>query len=243
MRYGFGTGSAKLTESIIYAHAALFMLAAAWTLRENGHVRVDIFYADAPPRRKALVDLCGALLLLIPFALSLLISVAALCRALLVDPGALARNQRLALRLSPEDADSGFRAAARAARHRAGDPRALQTLVARGPFMTFPEIFAVALVVAVCVTLMAGYPVAFTLGGVSLAFALLGHLLGLFDLEFPRRVSAARLRRDDQRGAARDPALYLHGRDAGALAHRGGSARNHGAAVRPAARRAWAFRS
>ena len=73
MRYGFGAGSAKLTESIVYAHAGLFMLAAAWTLRENGHVRVDIFYADAPPRRKALVDFCGALLLLIPFALSLLI--------------------------------------------------------------------------------------------------------------------------------------------------------------------------
>ena len=58
--------------------------------------------------------------------------------------------------------------------------------------MTFPELFAVALVVAVCVTLMAGYPVAFTLGGVSLAFALLGHLLGLFDLSFlgafPQRV-------------------------------------------------------
>ena len=73
MRYGFGAGSAKLTESIIYGHAALFMLAAAWTLREGGHVRVDIFYADAPPRRKALVDLFGALLLLIPFALSLFI--------------------------------------------------------------------------------------------------------------------------------------------------------------------------
>ena len=73
MRYGFGIGSAKLTESIFYAHAALFMLAAAWTLRVDGHVRVDIFYADAPPRRKAMVDLLGALLLLIPFALSLLI--------------------------------------------------------------------------------------------------------------------------------------------------------------------------
>ena len=73
MRYGAGLGSAKLTESIVYAHAALFMLAAAWTLREGGHVRVDIFYADASPRRKAMVDLFGALLLLIPFALSLLI--------------------------------------------------------------------------------------------------------------------------------------------------------------------------
>ena len=73
MRYGFGAGAAKLTESILYAHAALFMLAAAWTLREGRHVRVDIFYADAPPRRKALVDLFGSLLLLIPFALSLLV--------------------------------------------------------------------------------------------------------------------------------------------------------------------------
>ena len=35
------------------------------------------------------------------------------------------------------------------------------------------EIFAIALVAAVCLALMAGYPVALTLGGVSLAFALL----------------------------------------------------------------------
>ena len=73
MRYGLGAGAAKLTESILYAHATLFMLAAAWTLREGRHVRVDIFYADASPRRKALVDLFGSLLLLIPFALSLLV--------------------------------------------------------------------------------------------------------------------------------------------------------------------------
>jgi TRAP-type mannitol/chloroaromatic compound transport system permease small subunit len=71
LRYGFSLGSIWLTESIIYGHAALFMLAAAWTLREGGHVRVDVFYADASPRRKALVDLCGALLLLLPFMLVL----------------------------------------------------------------------------------------------------------------------------------------------------------------------------
>jgi TRAP-type mannitol/chloroaromatic compound transport system permease small subunit len=71
LRYGFGIGSIWLTESIIYGHAALFMLAAAWTLREGGHVRVDVFYADASPRWKALVDLCGALLLLLPFMLVL----------------------------------------------------------------------------------------------------------------------------------------------------------------------------
>src|SRR5262249_47768590 len=64
LRYAFGLGSIWLSESVLYAHAALFMLAAAWTLQANGHVRVDVFYADASPRAKALVDLLGALLLL-----------------------------------------------------------------------------------------------------------------------------------------------------------------------------------
>jgi TRAP-type mannitol/chloroaromatic compound transport system permease small subunit len=67
LRYAFGIGSIWLTESVIYAHATVFMLAAAWTLQAGGHVRVDIFYADAAPRTKALVDLFGALLLLLPF--------------------------------------------------------------------------------------------------------------------------------------------------------------------------------
>src|SRR4051812_10380648 len=71
MRYVLGLGSLWLSESVIYGHATLIMLAAAWTLAENGHVRVDIFYADASPRRKAMVDLLGAALLLLPFTLAL----------------------------------------------------------------------------------------------------------------------------------------------------------------------------
>jgi TRAP-type mannitol/chloroaromatic compound transport system permease small subunit len=70
-RYVFGFGSIWLTETVIYAHATLFMLAAAWTLRAGGHVRVDVFYAEASPRTQAIVDLLGALLLLLPFALVL----------------------------------------------------------------------------------------------------------------------------------------------------------------------------
>jgi TRAP-type mannitol/chloroaromatic compound transport system permease small subunit len=70
-RYVLGFGSIWLSETVIYAHAALFMLAAAWTLRVNGHVRVDIFYADASPRARAIVDLAGSMLLLLPFALVL----------------------------------------------------------------------------------------------------------------------------------------------------------------------------
>ena len=71
LRYAFGLGSIWLSESIFYGHAALLMLAAAWTLRVDGHVRVDVFYARAKPRTKAIVDLCGALLLLLPFMLVL----------------------------------------------------------------------------------------------------------------------------------------------------------------------------
>ena len=71
-RYLFGLGSIWLTETVIYAHATLFMLAAAWTLHASGHVRVDVFYADASARTRARVDLIGALLLLLPFMLVVL---------------------------------------------------------------------------------------------------------------------------------------------------------------------------
>ena len=71
-RYLFSVGSIWLSETVIYGHATLFMLAAAWTLRAGGHVRVDVFYADASPRAKAIIDLAGSLVLLLPFALILL---------------------------------------------------------------------------------------------------------------------------------------------------------------------------
>lgn len=70
-RYVLGFGSIWLSETVIYAHATLFMLAAAWTLQVGGHVRVDVFYADAGSRTRALIDLLGALLLLLPFTLVL----------------------------------------------------------------------------------------------------------------------------------------------------------------------------
>src|SRR5690242_19868953 len=72
LRYVLGLGSIWLQESILYAHAALFLLAAAWTLTEGAHVRVDVFYAGATPRRRAWVDLVGSVLLLLPFTLAVL---------------------------------------------------------------------------------------------------------------------------------------------------------------------------
>jgi TRAP-type mannitol/chloroaromatic compound transport system permease small subunit len=71
MRYALGIGSIRLAESVIYAHAALFMLAAAWVLQTDGHVRVDIFYAEAKPRTRAAINLLGAVIFLAPFAVAL----------------------------------------------------------------------------------------------------------------------------------------------------------------------------
>jgi len=71
MRYLLGIGSIRLQESVLYAHGALFMLAAAWTLRIDGHVRVDVFYAQASHRTKALVDLIGTLIFLFPVAVAI----------------------------------------------------------------------------------------------------------------------------------------------------------------------------
>lgn len=71
-RYGLGLGAPWLQESAVYAHAALFLLAAAGTLARDGHVRVDLFYAGASPRRKAVIDAAGAVLFLLPVATALL---------------------------------------------------------------------------------------------------------------------------------------------------------------------------
>jgi len=68
LRYALGLGSLRLQESVLYAHAGLFMLAAAWTMQVDGHVRVDIFYAQAKPRTRAAIELLGAIVFLAPFA-------------------------------------------------------------------------------------------------------------------------------------------------------------------------------
>lgn len=68
----FGIGSVWLHESLFYFHVALVLFTAAWTLRQDGHVRVDIFYSNASPRSRAAVDLVGSLVLLMPFMLAVI---------------------------------------------------------------------------------------------------------------------------------------------------------------------------
>ena len=72
LRYLFNSGSIALQESVTYMHATVFMLGAAYTLKHDGHVRVDIIYQKLSARARAWVDLLGTLLLLFPVCLFML---------------------------------------------------------------------------------------------------------------------------------------------------------------------------
>ncbi len=71
LRYGFDLGWIGLQESVLYFHALVFMLGAGYTLKADGHVRVDIFYQKFTAQGKAWVDLLGSLLLLLPMCVTL----------------------------------------------------------------------------------------------------------------------------------------------------------------------------
>lgn len=72
LRYGFNLGWIWLQESLTYIHVLVFSVVAAWTLQQDGHVRVDIFYARMTPARRALVDLLGSVFFLAPFCIFIL---------------------------------------------------------------------------------------------------------------------------------------------------------------------------
>lgn len=72
LRYVFGVNFIFMQESITYMHGAVFLLAAGYALIADGHVRVDIFYREAPEKRKALVDFLGTYFFLFPVCLLLL---------------------------------------------------------------------------------------------------------------------------------------------------------------------------
>ncbi|WP_448211442.1 TRAP transporter small permease subunit [Colwellia sp. MEBiC06753] len=66
LRYGFNIGWIAMQESVLYMHGLVFMLGAAYTLKADEHVRVDIFYQRFSVKKQALVNLLGTLFLLLP---------------------------------------------------------------------------------------------------------------------------------------------------------------------------------
>lgn len=71
MRYVFDAGLIWVQESVVWMHAAVFMLGAAYTLRDEEHVRVDVFYRTMSARHRAWVDLIGVAIFLLPLCLFL----------------------------------------------------------------------------------------------------------------------------------------------------------------------------
>lgn len=66
LRYVYAIGWVWLQESYVWLHGVVFMVGAGYTLLHNGHVRVDVIYRPGGARYKAIIDLLGSLLLLLP---------------------------------------------------------------------------------------------------------------------------------------------------------------------------------
>jgi len=73
MRYAAGVGLIWLQESINWMHSLVFLLGAAYTLKADEHVRVDVFYRGMSERRKAVINLAGTILFLLPLCAFLLV--------------------------------------------------------------------------------------------------------------------------------------------------------------------------
>lgn len=71
-RYALGLSSNAFLEAQWYLFAAIFLIAAGYTHKHNGHVRVDIFYSRFSERTQAVIDIAGGLLFLLPMSILIL---------------------------------------------------------------------------------------------------------------------------------------------------------------------------
>ena len=73
-RYAFDAGSIAMQELEWHLFAAVFLLGAAYTMREDANVRVDVFYERMNPQKKAWVNILGTLIFVIPMCSLILFS-------------------------------------------------------------------------------------------------------------------------------------------------------------------------
>lgn len=96
MRYAFASGSVALQELEWHLFAAMFLLGAAYTMREDGNVRVDVFYAGMTRKKKAWINLLGTIFFIFPMCLLIIwssidfVSYSLKIREVSPDPGGLA---------------------------------------------------------------------------------------------------------------------------------------------------------
>ncbi len=68
-RYLFSTGSVALQELEWHLFDVVILLGIAYALREDAHVRVDIFYASFSKKTKALINIISSLFFILPFSI------------------------------------------------------------------------------------------------------------------------------------------------------------------------------
>ena len=68
-RYVFNSVSIGMQEMEWHLYASMFLLGVSYAISTEGHVRVDLIYERLSQRRRAIIDLTGSLVLLLPFAL------------------------------------------------------------------------------------------------------------------------------------------------------------------------------
>lgn len=74
MRYALDFGSIAIQEIIIYLHALIFTIGGAYTLKNNMHVRIDIFYNKFSISKKKFIDFYGTVFFLIPTCILIFIT-------------------------------------------------------------------------------------------------------------------------------------------------------------------------
>jgi len=67
-RYLFSTGSIALQELEWHLFDVIILFGISYTLREQSHVRVDIFYASYSEKTKALINVVSSLFFILPFS-------------------------------------------------------------------------------------------------------------------------------------------------------------------------------
>jgi TRAP-type mannitol/chloroaromatic compound transport system permease small subunit len=72
MRYFFNTGSIAMQEMEWHLFSVVILLGVSYALKEDGHVRVDLIYDTLSDKKKAVINLVGTFVFLIPFAMLIL---------------------------------------------------------------------------------------------------------------------------------------------------------------------------
>lgn len=69
MRYFFKNSSIGMQEMEWHLFAVVFLFGMAYALKEDGHVRVDMFYERMQPKKQAIINIVGAFIFIVPFAI------------------------------------------------------------------------------------------------------------------------------------------------------------------------------